>query len=204
MAKKEETFMLVSLEESKAKKLAQIVSNDTCRKILEHLAKKESTETELSKELDMPISTAHYNLKMLVENGLVKAEEFHYSEKGKTVNHYSLANKFIIIAPAGTESLPSKLKKFLPAALVLTAASGFIYFLSNLAAYSAPYGITAQKTADAGVAQTAGALKVAQTEAIVGPVQAAAPDIAIWFLIGGLSALTVYFACDLIRERFKR
>src|SRR3989339_473603 len=114
MAKKEETFMLVSLEESKAKKLAQIVSNDTCRKILEHLAKKESTETELSKELDMPISTAHYNLKMLVENGLVKAEEFHYSEKGKTVNHYSLANKFIIIAPAGTESLPSKLKKFLP------------------------------------------------------------------------------------------
>jgi len=64
----EESFMLVSLKESKAKKLAEVIGNDTCRKILDFLAsKKSATETEISKDLNIPISTVHYNLKHLLK-----------------------------------------------------------------------------------------------------------------------------------------
>ncbi|MBI3034117.1 hypothetical protein HYY72_03075 [Candidatus Woesearchaeota archaeon] len=57
MAKKENTFLLLSLEEEKAKKLATVISNEVCRRLLDCLAKKEATETELSRELNIPIST---------------------------------------------------------------------------------------------------------------------------------------------------
>jgi len=69
------------------------------------------TETDISKELKLPISTVHYNLSVLVKAKLVEAREFHYSEKGREVNHYSLANKLIIIAPSKMDdSTKDKLK----------------------------------------------------------------------------------------------
>ena len=73
MAEKE-TFVLVSLEENKAKELAQVISSDACRKILDHLSAKKATESEIAKELNMPISTVHYNLKNLLQSKLVEAK----------------------------------------------------------------------------------------------------------------------------------
>ncbi len=128
MAKKSK-FLMVSLEESKAKKLAQIISNDTARKVLDILAESDATETEISKKLKQPISTIHYNLKQLVKAKLVECKEFHYSPKGKEVNHYSLANKYIIIAPkAATETLKDKLKSLIPS-LLIVGGIGFAYNL---------------------------------------------------------------------------
>ena len=121
-----EKFLLVSLKESKAKKLAQVISNETSRKILDHLADNEATESELAKKLKLPISTVHYNLKCLMEGGLVTVEEFHYSEKGKEVNHYKLANKYIIIAPKSTYGIKERLKSILPVALLTGASAGII------------------------------------------------------------------------------
>src|SRR3989344_3588410 len=108
-----EKFLLVSLKEDKAKKLAQVISNDTSRKILDYLAEKEATESDLAKTLEVPISTIHYNLKALMDAGIIEVEEFHYSQKGKEVNHYKLANKYIIIAPKGTYGIKEKLKSIL-------------------------------------------------------------------------------------------
>jgi DNA-binding transcriptional ArsR family regulator len=131
MAKKQ-TFLMVSLEEDKAKKLAQVISNDTSRKILDHLANKKASETELAKELSLPISTVHYNLKALLETKLVEATEFHYSEKGKEVLHYSLANKYVIIAPkAVTESFKDKLKNLLPVGFLIAAGAAVIHLMSS-------------------------------------------------------------------------
>ena len=86
-------FLMLSLEDAATKKIANVVSNDTCKKLLDALSEKDSSESDLSKSLDLPISTVHYNLKQLVDVGLVTAEEFHYSKKGKEVLHYRLANK---------------------------------------------------------------------------------------------------------------
>ena len=74
--------------------------NDTARKILDFLSKESSaSETDIAKRLKVPLSTIHYNLQALMKANLVEAEEFHYSQKGKEILHYSLANKLIIIAP---------------------------------------------------------------------------------------------------------
>lgn len=140
-----ESFLLVSLKEDKAKKLAQVVSNDSCRKILDYLTEKEATESELSEKLGIPISTVHYNLKQLVDSNLVTADEFHYSGKGKEVMHYKLANKYIIIAPKSVFGIKEKLKRILPVAIVV-AATGFIIDLVKR------YGlIPARKIADEAV-----------------------------------------------------
>ncbi len=130
---KKEPFLLVSLEESESKALAQVISNDTARKILDLLSKEESaTETDIGKKLKVPLSTVHYNLQALVKANLVSAEEFHYSEKGKEVLHYSLANKLIIIAPKNTStaSFREKLKGLLPVGLIALAAGGVIQLMS--------------------------------------------------------------------------
>ena len=66
-----EKFLLVSLSENKAKQLSQAISNESCRKILDYLADKEATESELAKKLEIPISTVHYNLQQLQKAGLI-------------------------------------------------------------------------------------------------------------------------------------
>jgi DNA-binding transcriptional ArsR family regulator len=128
-------FLLVSLEENESKALAQVMSNDTARKILDILSKHESlTETDIAKKLDVPLSTVHYNLQALVKANLVKTEEFHYSEKGKEVNHYSLANKLIIIAPKNTkiESFRDKLKAIFPVGIIVLAVGAVIQLITRL------------------------------------------------------------------------
>ncbi|MBI2140863.1 helix-turn-helix transcriptional regulator [Candidatus Woesearchaeota archaeon] len=220
-------FLLVSLEESRAKQLAQIVSNDVCRRILDYLAVKEkhATETEVAKDLRMPLSTVHYNLKQLLQSGIVKAEEFHYSPKGREVLHYSLANKYIIIAPkaTATESLANKLKRILPVVGVVAATGIAIQLFSVLqqgaigrsftASYSAQQ--IAQKAAEAVVPQAAKAASEAAEgvanataspvirEVVVQTVQQPA-NIALWFAVGALFALVVYLIYDVIRERSRQ
>ena len=128
-----ETFVMVSLEEHQAKELAQVISSDACRKILDLLAAKKATESEIAKELGMPLSTVHYNIRNLMQSRLVEAKEFHYSEKGKEVLHYSLANKYVIIAPKGaSESFKSRLKALLPVIGIVGALSFALQYLRHL------------------------------------------------------------------------
>lgn len=128
-------FLLLSMEDTKIKKVSNVISNDSCRKILDYLSDKEATETELAEKLSIPISTVHYNLQQLIETGLISAEEFHYSEKGKEVSHYKLANKYIIIAPKKTFGIKEKLRNILPVALIASAAALFIQYFQKFFAY---------------------------------------------------------------------
>jgi len=142
----EDPFLLVSLEESESRELAKVISNKTSRKILDLLSKKDATETQIAKELKVPLSTIHYNLQHLLKANLVKVDEFHYSEKGKEVNHYSLANKLIIIAPKKTtrETFMQKLKGILPVGIIALATAAVLKLVTMFKApatktlYAAP------------------------------------------------------------------
>lgn len=112
-------FLLVSLKDDEAKKLAQVITNDTSRKILDFLSESEATETQIAQALAVPLPTVHYNLKALESAKLVVCEQFHYSSKGREVNHYKLANKYIIIAPQSTYGIREKLKSLLPVVPVI-------------------------------------------------------------------------------------
>src|SRR3989338_11038304 len=124
-------FLLVDLNEPKTKKLAETITSETSRKILNHLAEKEETEANIAKLLNLPISTVHYHLQKLQEANLITAKEFHYSQKGREVLHYKLANKYIIIAPKATSGLKERLKGILPAALAVLGISAVIKFVQN-------------------------------------------------------------------------
>jgi DNA-binding transcriptional ArsR family regulator len=127
------SFLLVSLNESKTKKLAEVISNNTCRKMLDYLAsKQDATESDMAKELGIPISTVNYNMKALLEAKLVKSDEYHYSPKGKEVSHYKLANQYVIIAPEGEKALiGEKLRSIIPTALIMGAAAAIIKLFSG-------------------------------------------------------------------------
>lgn len=215
-----EKFLLVSLKEDKAKKLAQVISNESCRKILDYLAEKEATETELAQKLNLPISTVHYNLKHLMEGGLVTVDEFHYSEKGKEVNHYKLANKYIIIAPKTTYGIKEKLKTILPVALLVAAGACLIQIFSKYSMISSFKQLTTVKTIERGAVMEAEKL-IAEEAA---PMAAKVPEmiqnltnvtttttttippsplanIALWFLIGAVSAIVLYLIISKIVEK---
>ncbi|MBU0756980.1 MAG: helix-turn-helix domain-containing protein [Nanoarchaeota archaeon] len=195
----EDSFLLVSLKEDKAKKLAQVLSNDTSRNILDYLSKHENaTETKLAKDLDIPLSTIHYNLTHLVAARLVKNEDFTYSEKGKEVVHYSLSNKIVIIAPKNmeTEGLREKLLKFLPVFLVISATTAAIQYFKRLSqpvfnAVPQAFGV-AKSAADSMMEESVEMVARAAPSAQIIEVQPHFFDnIAVWFFIGAVFGVMV-------------
>jgi len=195
-----ESFLLVSLKGRKAKKLAQVISNETSRRILDYLAEnKKATESKLSKELSLPISTVHYNIKHLLAAKLIKADEFHYSEKGKEVNHYSLTNKLIIIAPKRESKIMDRLKTIIPVALIAAVAAGIIHFMSG-------FDVGFQKTAaEAGIRAATDLVAEAAVPSTTTTTLKAAllqqSSLALWFLFGAVFTIIIYLVWDWIRKR---
>jgi DNA-binding transcriptional ArsR family regulator len=200
-------FLLISLEEKKAKKIAEAINNETGRKILDQLSKKESTESELAKELDIPISTIHYNLKQLMEANLVIVDEFHYSSKGKEVNHYKLANKYIIIAPKQSDNrFMEALQKIIPLGIITAVAGGLLTvsrFVNS--------GATNSMAKSAGIEAAPGLMAESSGGMMATPT--AMPQVAnisrpflqsgmiTWFFIGALSIIIIYFLYEVVKRR---
>ncbi len=213
----EESFLLVSLQDEKAKKLSQVIGNKTARKILDSLAKKKYTESELAKELNMPISTVHYNLEQLKGAGLVKTTEYHYSSKGKEVNHYEIVNKLIIISPGKEkEGVFDLLKKFLPVVTIVGAISVGLEFYQrtivqtqNLIPEQYAAAPMMAKTAVQTAADSAANLAAESAPSLMAAapkqVQQAIPIMhySLWFLIGGISVIMLMLVWELIKRRRK-
>ena len=208
-------FLLLSLDDSKAKKVANIVSNDSCRKILDYLSGHEtSTESELATELNIPISTIHYNLQQLIESDLIITEEFHYSKKGKEVSHYKLANKYIIITPKKVTGIKEKLRSILPVGLAAIATAGIIQYASryfpgrvpsNTMLARAPAAMTEQAVG-AGAPTMEKAMPVAEeiiTDRAVSLLPNLTTNIAFWFLIGAIFALGMYILISCLKKDSK-
>jgi len=193
---KREKFVLVNLKESKSKELAQVISNDTCRKILDYLGEKDASESEISGKLNTPISTIHYNMQQLVKVGLVRVDEFKWSEKGKEINLYKLAKKFIIIAPEDTKGLKTFLNGILPAALIGVVGAGLIHlfkgsiFTASQPAYDVSRELVEAPSTAFGVEASEG---FAQT--------LAAPNYALWFLYGVVFVVIIYLIWNYWRYR---
>lgn len=193
MAKKE-TFVLVSLEEEKAKKLADVLSNDTARKILDLLSQGESSASDISKKLNIPLSTALYNLNSLVNSGLVESKEFVWSDKGKAINIYTLARKYIVIAPTGAKGIKTQLRSILPVALISFGISAVLYAISRI---QESIRVTALKTTDlvaeASILSTALPPSTKQATFNLG-------QFSIYFFLGCIFAILIYVIINLIRE----
>jgi DNA-binding transcriptional ArsR family regulator len=194
----EKSFVLLSLKGDKAKNLSKALSNETCRKILDYLAAKgDATETQISTDLKVPISTVHYNMKLLADNGLVTMNEYHYSEKGKEVIHYKMRNRYIVIAPDAEDekSVMDKLKGMLPAVITLgigTVIVGAVEFWKrNSASFAAPMLKAATLATGSGAEDAVNpAPQLMARAAEAAPYAAASgPHFTLWFLLGGVFTL---------------
>lgn len=193
MSKK--NFLLLSLEDKKAKKIANIVNNESCSKILDYLTNKDGTESEIAKELNSPISTVHYNLQQLVDAKLVESDNYHLSSKGKEVKHYSLANKYIIIAPKGTDKADflQKIKEILPAfGFSIVGALGlYIYsYLGN--SRNSVEMMSSALVMESSDNFATKALPMAQEISLVENSTSILQEAYFWFFLGALFTIIIY------------
>ncbi len=196
-------FLLLSLEDNKAKKIANIISNGSCKKILDYLAQEDATETQIVNKLKLPASTVHYNLKQLLDTKLIDWEEAHYSEKGKQVKHYTLANKYIIIAPKHDKSsIADILKSLIPTTLLTILGAGALYIFPKL-----DFGVgqfSAKSTEMIAMDTQVEMLRAAPMTAQIvqeSLLQTIINSNITWFLIGAIFSLTIYIIINKLRKR---
>ncbi|HIH37801.1 winged helix-turn-helix transcriptional regulator [Candidatus Woesearchaeota archaeon] len=191
---KQESFVLVNLNEEKTKDLAKVLANETTRKILNLLTQGEKTATEIAQQLQIPLSTVTYNIGHLMAVKLVVVEEFHYSEKGREVPHYKLANKCIIIAPENPpETMMKKIAKLLPSVFGIALGGILLKVLGSrsITAVGAPMAKSlAQPAQDLAMMEAAPAAARSLSSTQIPPASTlVSPDAWVWFIIGALITL---------------
>ena len=197
---KDEAFMLLSMKDSK--NVANAMSNETAQKIISYLAEhKEATESDISKDLKVPLPTIHYNIQQLKKAKLVEAKEFFWSKKGKEMLVYKLAKKYIIIAPDSSENSLSKLKNLLPVTLLSLVGSGIIYLWQKSQSFAIK-GIDTLNGAQTEVAGKAlpGADQAADLALDVAT-QSIEPNYALFFLVGSLFVILILLILSLLRKK---
>ncbi len=186
-----EKYILISLEDEKAKHLSGILSNKTCKKIIDFLAEKsEASEKEISDELKIPINTVEYNLKKLIKSELIeKSKNFFWSKKGRKIDMYKLSNKSIIISPKNS-NLSSKLKSALGVSIV--SIIGTIILAATT--YKNKLWTQSAGKAEEAIAESVLRATFDATTPITAPenfINSPTP-IVLWFLIGALFAIVIY------------
>ena len=128
----DEKLLILSLNDENSKKISQIISNDTARNILEAVASKPLSASEIAEKLGVPLTTVQYNLEKLNDVGLVKVERIKHSEKRKPVKMYAPQRKFVVIIPEKTnrKDVIAVLKRYLTVIFFAVAGSGLIEFLT--------------------------------------------------------------------------
>lgn len=187
---------MIDLDDARSEAIAEVLSNKTSKKVLGALAEGEKSASDIASSLKLPLNTVGYNLKKLVDAGLIeRSKGFFWSSKGKKMELYKVANKKIVIMPK------QMVKGILPVALVsLVAAVGIRQWtLSSL--QSANVERATLKAAD--FYQAAGSAPTVMAEAsnfgsatVVNLAQSAW----LWFLVGAFFALFVYLIWNLRRK----
>jgi DNA-binding transcriptional ArsR family regulator len=194
----ENNYIMLNLEDEKSSKIAEIMSNKSCKKILSLLAEKELSESDIARQLNLPLNTTEYNLKKLIESSLVeKAKNHFWSIKGKKIPVYKLSNKYIVIAPKSTKN--TSLKTFLPVVLITGIVAFMIRFFSTSSTQVQKYFDTA----------ASGSSEIApRVGSIVNSVSTISPwdkfvamPIWAWFLIGALFAIILIFILTKLNRR---
>ncbi len=199
---KKENFILLSLDDENTKDVANAVSSKTGKKIIEFLEKEEkATESEISSKLKIAPSTVNYTIEQLSKAGLIENTHFHYSQKGKEVKHWALANKLIIIAPKKTQGLFDKIKDLIPA-FFLTGFGALSIYFSSYINQDSNLEMTQEITpfvAKSRVVEDTSTMLISESNVIEGE-----PNIALWFFIGAISALILVFLYRVFEKKLKK
>jgi predicted ArsR family transcriptional regulator len=175
-------YLLFSLEDSRLKSIAEILKNKTASKIINFLSEKEeASEKDISEKLGIPLNTAEYNIRKMVQVGIIeKSKNFFWSPKGRKIKMYRFSNKSIVISPKSSK-LNSQIKQIIPIALIsgITAVAVKFYFSAQRAV------VTTQEEAFALAAE--GSAKAAESASIINT-----ENYWLWFLAGAVFAIIIF------------
>jgi len=109
-------LLVLPLDESLSKLVSRALANETSIRILNILAEEPMPVSKISEILNIPITTAQYNVERLLDAGLVRVKEVKWSRKGREVKIYEPQEKYIIITPKKSDRhrVLTELKKLLP------------------------------------------------------------------------------------------
>lgn len=204
----------MDLNDSRMKYLSEIFGSESCKKILNLLAEKELTETDIAKELKMPLNSVDYNVKKLVKAGLIESGSHWWSVKGKKMPSYRVSDKQIVISPKRMSSSVLLIPALLVGGLVSLTIKKVIelnsyvpqeqVLMTKSVADSAPYASVAM----AGLAENTAELardapavisqQVTEKTTLIGSIAGWE-----WFLIGIWSGILIFFLLNYIREKRK-
>ncbi len=119
-----EKVLILPLSEN-SKKITQILSNEKAMKMLEVLADRPMSASDVADKLEIPLTTVKYNLDGLIEAELIKVKETKWSRKGREVKIYEPVQKFIVVAPGSMKNDRSSVLSMLKKYLVLVAGALF-------------------------------------------------------------------------------
>lgn len=172
-------YIEMDLNDPRAGLIAEIMANETSKKIIGVLAEKEMSESDISKELGIPMNTVGYNVKKLVESGLIeKTKGFFWSSRGKKINSYKVVNKKVVISPK------SSFRGVLAAAIFSVVAAVGIWTWVDYVKINSTESF-AMPVADGGERLAAGSLQLVQNNIASSSYSWA------WFLLGAFATLLV-------------
>jgi len=174
------------MDDERLKSISEILGNPSCKKILNLLSERRASETDISRELGMPLNTVGYNIKKLLESGLIEKAEHFFSVKGKRMPVYKVSNKSIVISPR--KSVIGKLKSIVPVALISGVFTGLVAWYCNSGVQYA-----AKNEFDRVAESGASGVLTASSDVGNGIIQTIVSSSAWeWFLIGSISAIILF------------
>lgn len=103
--------VIIQPGDERAQKIARAMASQTANAIIQAFGAGPLTSSEVARRMNIPITTATYHIENLLEAGLLEVTETRWSEKGREVKVYGLANQVLIIAPPESD-LRSVFKKY--------------------------------------------------------------------------------------------
>lgn len=125
-------YIMIDMDDPKTNNVADILSNKTAKKILSMLADSEMSESDIALKLNIPLNTVDYNIKKLVNAGLLeKSKQFFWSVKGKKIPLYKVSNKKIVISPKS--SLRGVISTIIASGLIAVGIKYLLEYKQNTA-----------------------------------------------------------------------
>ncbi len=97
--------------DERAQKIARAMASQTANAVIQAFGGGPLTSSQVARQMKIPITTASYHIENLLDAGLLEVMETRWSEKGREVKVYGLANQVLIIASPASD-LRSVLQKY--------------------------------------------------------------------------------------------
>jgi DNA-binding transcriptional ArsR family regulator len=186
--------------DERAQKIAKAMASQTANDILTLLAAGTKSLTDITEQLNIPLTTVKYHTENLLDAGLLTVSETRYSIKGREVRMYALTDQILIVAPKQTDIRTLLLKYsslfgiVIAGTLAIVALSPLIF--SRTANEAAPMMATRETSG--------GGLYAAKAMADTGIVQEVSPDLALAFFCGGAFVIFVLLCYEAYLWKKKR